>query len=60
MICNEQWIGAEEKCQRMTCELVAGFWLLRDPKYPATPGVNRTYHDGNFIRQQHPAPAGVK
>ena len=31
VICNQQWIGADEKCRRMTCELVAGFWLLRDP-----------------------------
>ena len=31
IICNQQWVGAGEKCRRMTCELVAGFWLLRDP-----------------------------
>ena len=30
-ICQQQWVGADEKCRRMTCELVAGFWLLRDP-----------------------------
>src|SRR5690606_35053296 len=23
MICQQQWVGAQEKCQRMTCELVA-------------------------------------
>ena len=31
MICDQQWVGAQEKCQRMTCERIAGFWLLRDP-----------------------------
>lgn len=31
IICNQQWVGADEKCRRMTCELVAGFWLLSDP-----------------------------
>ena len=31
MICNQAWVGADEKCQRSHCELIAGFWLLRDP-----------------------------
>ncbi len=38
MICDQQMIGAQEKCQRMVCEQVAGFWLLRDPAY-APPAV---------------------
>ena len=32
MICNQAWVGADEKCRRMRCELIAGFWLLRDPE----------------------------
>ena len=27
IISNQHWLGADEKCRRMTCELVAGFWL---------------------------------
>ncbi len=35
MICNQQWIGDDEKCRRMTCERIAGLWVLRDPHYAA-------------------------
>ena len=35
MICHQQWVGAQEKCQRMRCERIAGFWLLRDPEQQA-------------------------
>lgn len=33
--CDQDSVGAGEKCRRMTCALFAGLWVLRDPEQAA-------------------------